>query len=254
MENDKYFICIKCGNRYLKTDLLLHDARCKVKKYNNYFAPNRNNNFYNNNNDIFKCHICGIEMKLEEKMDHLLCHELENNDIREDNRQNINFNRNANLNRDLNIFRNNNMNRNIYYNGNINNNRVDNLAANLYNLNLYNNRNRINNERRNSVNYSRRNYDSSFPIFNNYSSSNESEENEGIDQITIDSFPISKIKDIEKLDEEKKKCLICLENFKQGEYTIILPCIHIFHSDCIKKWMKKKNLCPLCKFKIDSFK
>jgi len=254
MENDKYFTCIKCGNRYLKTDLLVHDAKCKVKNYNNYFIQNRNNNFYNNNNNIFKCHICGIEIKLEEKMDHLLCHELEDNDLRENNRQNINYNRNTNLNTDLNTFRNNNINRNINYNRNINNNRINNLADILYNLNFNNNRNRISNERRNSVNYSRRNNASSFPIYNNDASSSESDENEGLDQITIESLPFSRIKDINKLDEEKKKCLICLENFKQGEYTIILPCIHIFHSDCIKKWMEKKNVCPLCKFKIDSYK
>jgi len=87
----------------------------------------------------------------------------------------------------------------------------------------------------------------------NSSGSSESDKNDGLDQNTIDSFPISQIKDINKLDEEKKKCLVCLENFKTGEYTIILPCIHIFHSECIKKWMKAKNICPIFKYKIDSF-
>ena len=51
MENDKYFTCIKCGNRYLKTDLLVHDARCKVKNYNNHYLhflyiPKQSSNKY----------------------------------------------------------------------------------------------------------------------------------------------------------------------------------------------------------------
>ena len=259
MEKDEYFTCIKCGNRYLKTDLLVHDARCKVRKYSNYFGPKTNNFFYNNYNDIFKCHICGVEMKLAEKIDHLLCHELEDNDIREDNRQNINYNRNANLNTyrnnniDRNINRNYNMNRNICYNRNISNNRINNLADYLNNLNFNNNRNRINSGRGNSISYSRRN-DTNFGYYNSDSYSSESEENEGLDHATIERFPISKIKDVNKLDEEKKKCLICLEIFKEGDNTIILPCIHIFHSDCIKKWLQKQKVCPLCKYKIDSFK
>ena len=230
MENDEYFICIKCGNRYLKTDLLVHDARCK-RKYN-YFSQKTNNFLYNNNNDIFKCHICGVEMKLEEKMDHLLCHELENNDIR----GNQNTYRNNN-NIDRNINGNYNMNRNI------NNNRIDNLADILNNLHFNNNRNRINNERGNSISYSRRNDASSFAL-------SDSNENKRLDNKTIERFPISKIKDVNKLDEEKKKCLICLDNFKIGDNTIILPCIHIFHSDCIKNGWKKRIYAHFANIKL----
>ena len=190
---------------------------------------------------------------MEEKIDHLLCHELEDNDIREDNRQNINYNRNANLN----IYRNNNIdrnfNRNYNMNRNISNNRINNLAYDLNNLYFNNNRNRINSGRGNSISYSRRNDTSSLGINYYDSSSSESEGNEGLDQLTIERFPISKIKDVNKLDEEKKKCLICLEIFKEGDNTIVLPCIHIFHSDCIKKWLQKQKVCPLCKYKIDSF-
>jgi len=241
MEKDKddFFTCIKCGKVYLKCDLLLHDARCKGRKNLNFNNLNRNNIFSNNNNNLFnyyKCNICGAEIKLEEKMDHLLCHELENNDIREDDRQNIYYNRNANIirnkNREPRIIRHYSLGRIINPNRNINNNRNDNL---LYDFS--NNRFIFRNDL----------YEG------NSSGSSESDKNDGLDQNTIDSFPISQIKDINKLDEEKKKCLICLENFKTGEYTIILPCIHIFHSDCIKRWMKAKNICPICKYKIDSF-
>ena len=73
--------------------------------------------------------------------------------------------------------------------------------------------------------------------------------NKGLNDETIKNYPITKIK-INNLSENKKKCLICLEKFKNYQNTIILPCIHIFHSECIKKWMKKENFCPLCKNKI----
>ena len=85
--------------------------------------------------------------------------------------------------------------------------------------------------------------------FEHHPSSNNNYSNKGIDDETIQNYPISKIK-INNLSENKKKCLICLDEFKDGQKSIILPCIHIFHSDCIKKWMKKENFCPLCKNKI----
>ena len=74
--------------------------------------------------------------------------------------------------------------------------------------------------------------------------------NNGIEDSIIDTLPKSRIKDINKLTEDKKKCCICLENFKINDETINLPCIHIFHSDCIKKWMKRQDICPICKNKI----
>ena len=46
---------------------------------------------------------------------------------------------------------------------------------------------------------------------------------------------------------ENKQCLICLENYIVEENLCYLPCFHLFHSDCIKAWIKKSNKCPLCK-------
>ena len=63
-------------------------------------------------------------------------------------------------------------------------------------------------------------------------------------EITIDS--------VEKLDGDKKDCIICLNSFKQGDKALILPCIHIFHTDCIKNWFKTQNTCPICKFQMDA--
>ena len=53
-----------------------------------------------------------------------------------------------------------------------------------------------------------------------------------------------------KLKEENKTCVICYEDFKDNDDAIFLPCFHFFHTKCIKKWLKNKNFCPLCKINV----
>ena len=46
------------------------------------------------------------------------------------------------------------------------------------------------------------------------------------------------------------ECLICMEEFKEGEdYVTPLACDarHMYHSDCIEQWLKNDNSCPFCK-------
>ena len=66
----------------------------------------------------------------------------------------------------------------------------------------------------------------------------------------INILPESKIEDESKINPDKKECVICLEEFKNGEFITSLPCIHFFHSNCIKNWLTRNNECPVCKFKI----
>ena len=49
---------------------------------------------------------------------------------------------------------------------------------------------------------------------------------------------------------ESNNCSICLEDFKINDEYIKLNCNHIFHYDCINKWFKHSNLCPICRSKI----
>ena len=70
------------------------------------------------------------------------------------------------------------------------------------------------------------------------------------DEEILNELPETQIEDASKLDPEKKNCIIYLEDFKNGDKTIILPCIHIFHSECIKNWLKTQNTCPICKFNL----
>lgn len=72
----------------------------------------------------------------------------------------------------------------------------------------------------------------------------------GLDKEMLDNMPIFKIKDAEKLNDDKKMCWICFGNFVNGDDSIALPCIHIFHANCIKVWLKDHKICPNCKEKI----
>ena len=49
-----------------------------------------------------------------------------------------------------------------------------------------------------------------------------------------------------------ENCSICLEKFEEGQTTIsITPCEHIFHFECIKKWIESNGFtpyCPNCKY------
>jgi hypothetical protein len=43
-------------------------------------------------------------------------------------------------------------------------------------------------------------------------------------------------------------CLVCQEDWQQGEQVMTLHCQHSFHKSCIQRWlMEYSNKCPVCK-------
>ena len=54
----------------------------------------------------------------------------------------------------------------------------------------------------------------------------------------------------EKKEGNNNECVICLGEYDPGESTTTLPCLHIFHTDCIRSWLESNNHCPVCKFEI----
>ena len=70
------------------------------------------------------------------------------------------------------------------------------------------------------------------------------------DAAIVSELPETKIDDIKKLDKDKQNCVICMEDFKNGDKTTNLPCLHMFHTNCIQSWLKTQNTCPICKFKL----
>lgn len=54
---------------------------------------------------------------------------------------------------------------------------------------------------------------------------------------------------VEEIPEPDRLCAICYEDFEVGinaNPVIETECQHRFHRMCIKKWLRLKNVCPLC--------
>ena len=69
-----------------------------------------------------------------------------------------------------------------------------------------------------------------------------------IEDWIMNLLPRSVVNNVDKLKE--KECSICLGNFKVSEEIMSIPCFHMFHSYCIKQWLMREKICPICKFKI----
>jgi hypothetical protein len=41
-------------------------------------------------------------------------------------------------------------------------------------------------------------------------------------------------------------CMICFAPLCDGDRVGSLPCKHLFHVHCLKTWLKRRNVCPLC--------
>lgn len=49
---------------------------------------------------------------------------------------------------------------------------------------------------------------------------------------------------------EDASCCICLARYGDDEEVRELPCLHVFHVDCVDKWLKINATCPLCKNEV----
>jgi hypothetical protein len=49
---------------------------------------------------------------------------------------------------------------------------------------------------------------------------------------------------------EDASCCICLTRYGDDEQVRELPCSHVFHVDCVDKWLKINATCPLCKNEV----
>lgn len=47
--------------------------------------------------------------------------------------------------------------------------------------------------------------------------------------------------------KEEQSCAICLEAYQVGELLTSLPCSHFFHVDCLARWLRRSQQCPLCR-------
>ena len=52
---------------------------------------------------------------------------------------------------------------------------------------------------------------------------------------------------------ESIKCSICVNNLNNNDICRqINRCKHIFHNDCLNRWLYDHNTCPVCRFNLSS--
>ena len=48
----------------------------------------------------------------------------------------------------------------------------------------------------------------------------------------------------------KEACPVCLEGLSMGLEAMRMPCLHVYRECCIVEWLRKCNLCPLCRYEM----
>jgi hypothetical protein len=57
-------------------------------------------------------------------------------------------------------------------------------------------------------------------------------------------------KDPDKQTLEYPACSVCLTDIAKDEDTVLVPCGHMFHDQCIMKWLEMHSSCPVCRFEL----
>ncbi|WP_448216697.1 RING finger domain-containing protein [Endozoicomonas sp. 2B-B] len=47
--------------------------------------------------------------------------------------------------------------------------------------------------------------------------------------------------------EPTDNCPVCLESFDGREVRVLEDCHHMFHKDCVARWLSANSICPLCR-------
>ena len=209
-------------------------GRCRghFNRYNrsNYYRGSRYNNidwYYNDNN---------VDMHYNDNKQNI---KNENNQIKNDKVKNDEQNRNEFINNEKN--RNNTEDDDDFPRNNIFFNYLTNPFLNIFSLDEDN---------------SDDNEDDRFNIFNYYFDDNIIYGFDGFDLLEPKGLSEEKIKSLPKvifnkdLKKEKERCVICLDDYKEGDELINIPCFHYFHSKCITEWFKNNKNCPICKYEI----
>ena len=212
--NDEKYFCNICHKNILIAEKRIHENVCGSSINNN--ISNSLPNLQSNNINIketYICPICGDKINIQEKEKHIDFHSYNDFNINSETGNEDKFNDEGIL-----------VSRNTL--SNYNSQELFEENNNSYNTN-------------NSVYYDG---------FNSYS-----------DDLNNKIIDINKI--MEKLNVNiitddinnflDKNCVICQEEFKKGDNYIILPCMHLFHSNCIKEWINVKNKCPICNLDVN---
>ena len=123
-----------------------------------------------------------------------------------------------------------------------------------FNGDMFNNRMNFSNN--NNINIEDNDYSDDFGFEDEEFEENENNEENEEDEdlflkkknqfiLELDEFQFKHLKKYSALREDK--CPICLVKYKSSDIIKEFSCKHIFHKNCIFKWLKTSNVCPICK-------
>lgn len=74
----------------------------------------------------------------------------------------------------------------------------------------------------------------------------------GLSRELINLLPISRYKrgSFFSRKKSKERCVVCQMRYKRGDRQTKLPCKHIYHTDCISKWLSINKVCPVCNMEV----
>lgn len=61
---------------------------------------------------------------------------------------------------------------------------------------------------------------------------------------------MGKVLSTKVLNQLVQVCCICLAKYADDDELRELPCTHVFHVECVDKWLKINASCPLCKNEV----
>ncbi|MBA0708331.1 hypothetical protein Golax_023465 [Gossypium laxum] len=70
------------------------------------------------------------------------------------------------------------------------------------------------------------------------------------DMVAANESSIKEMIERVKVEAGEEDCMICLEELKVGFEASRMPCSHVFHGDCMEKWLKQSHYCPICRFEM----
>ncbi|EFJ30648.1 hypothetical protein SELMODRAFT_451322 [Selaginella moellendorffii] len=65
----------------------------------------------------------------------------------------------------------------------------------------------------------------------------------------VDTLPTILIEQAH-LDDGSAVCAVCKDTVCVGEPAKQMPCLHLYHADCILPWLDSRNSCPVCRFEL----
>jgi len=70
----------------------------------------------------------------------------------------------------------------------------------------------------------------------------------GLDPTLINLLPSFPFKQLSDYGLDQTECAVCLSMLEDGEMARQLPnCNHIFHVECIDRWLSNQATCPICR-------